>query len=230
MNRLYKSHVPTTSAQKALLGLSSAVLAFVDPTRANHVARLGESTSIVGLQRMRQTMLESDEGRRILSERPCFKSWADPQRLVASHPEGSLGHSYGLFMLREKLDPLSRSDVRYVDDEVLAYVMKRYREMHDIWHVLLGFETVTVESEIGLKWAEFAATGLPMTAVAALVGPLRISPRQWPVLVRQVAPWVAQNARPLSKLIAVYFEERMEENVVELRRKLGLSEPPWKRT
>jgi ubiquinone biosynthesis protein COQ4 len=225
MKRLFPSHVPTTRPQKTLLGLSSAVLGFIDPTRTSHVARLGETTSCGALARMRDVMLESEEGRQILAERPCFKTWADPQRLVLSCPDGSLGNAFGRFMLREQLDPLSRADVRFVDDEELAYVMKRYREVHDVWHVLLGFDNVTVESEIGLKWAEWAATGLPMPGFAALVGPLRVAPRHWPRIAGQIVPWVGRNAKPLSKLIGVYYEKHMHKDLVLFRASLGLSPP-----
>jgi ubiquinone biosynthesis protein COQ4 len=226
MKRLYPTHVPSTFPQKAVLAASSAVLGFIDPSRTQHVARLGETLSCGALGRMREVMRKSEDGRRVLAERPCFKSWADPESLVATCGVDTLGRRYGEFMLREKLDPLSRSDVRFVDDEELAYVMKRYREIHDIWHVLLGFESVTVESEIGLKWAEFAATGLPMNGVAALIGPLRVAPRHWVVLARKVAPWVIQNAKPLSQLIAVYYEKHVQKDLFEFRRELGLADPP----
>jgi len=38
-----------------------------------------------------------------------------------------------------------------VDDERLAYVMRRYREIHDFSHTLLGLN-ITVEEELALKW------------------------------------------------------------------------------
>jgi len=41
--------------------------------------------------------------------------------------------------------------VQFVDNEELAYVMQRYREVHDFWHVLTGVPT-TVLGEIALKW------------------------------------------------------------------------------
>ncbi len=34
----------------------------------------------------------------------------------------------------------SRAHVRFVDDPELAYVMQRYRQVHDFWHVLSGLE------------------------------------------------------------------------------------------
>lgn len=57
-----------------------------------------------------------------------------------------------------------RTLVRYIDDPELAYVMQRYREVHDVWHVLFELPT-TVLGEIGQKWLEMLQTGLPMTAL-----------------------------------------------------------------
>jgi len=37
--------------------------------------------------------------------------------------------------------PDSRSQVQFVDDVELAYVVQRYREVHDLFHTLLGMPT-----------------------------------------------------------------------------------------
>jgi hypothetical protein len=49
--------------------------------------------------------------------------------------------------------------VRFIDSEELAYVMQRYREVHDFWHVLTGLDT-TVLDELGLKALEYLQTGM----------------------------------------------------------------------
>lgn len=41
----------------------------------------------------------------------------------------------------QSVTPDSRTQVRFVDDEELAYVMLRYREVHDLMHTLLGMPT-----------------------------------------------------------------------------------------
>ena len=44
-------------------------------------------------------------------------------------------------MNRQNVTPDSRRDVMFVDDVDLAYVMQRYREVHDLMHTLLGMPT-----------------------------------------------------------------------------------------
>ena len=41
----------------------------------------------------------------------------------------------------QQAHPDERLPVQYVDDAELAYVMRRYREIHDITHVILGMNT-----------------------------------------------------------------------------------------
>ena len=44
--------------------------------------------------------------------------------------------------------------LRFVDDEELAYVLTRMREVHDFWHVLFDLNT-DVNSELAVKALEF---------------------------------------------------------------------------
>lgn len=67
-----------------------------------------------------------------------------------------------------------RAYVKFVDDAELAYVMQRYRELHDFWHVLFGLPP-TVFGEIILKYVELAQTKLPVCALSGFVGPLRLT-------------------------------------------------------
>ncbi len=57
---------------------------------------------------------------------------------------------------------------RFVDDEELAYVITRCREVHDFWHVLFDCHT-NVFGELALKGLEFVqasgvqAGGMPLS-------------------------------------------------------------------
>ena len=41
----------------------------------------------------------------------------------------------------QRVSPDTRAPTRFVDDEELAYVNQRYREVHDMLHTLLGMPT-----------------------------------------------------------------------------------------
>lgn len=80
-----------------------------------------------------------------------------------------------LLVLRQGVSPDSRKRVHFVDDEELAYVMQRYREVHDLVHTLLGMKT-NLLGEITVKWIEALQFGLPMCVAAGVFGPWRLKP------------------------------------------------------
>ena len=61
-----------------------------------------------------------------------------------------------------------------MQDIELAYVMQRYREVHDTLHVLLGYD-VSVPEELAVKWYEMGHLGLPFAALASFLGPVRLA-------------------------------------------------------
>lgn len=69
-------------------------------------------------------------------------------------PDGSFGRAYASFMDGRGFQADERPPVRFVDDYELAYVATRYRELHDLWHVLFGCPT-TLSGEIALKAVEY---------------------------------------------------------------------------
>ena len=62
-----------------------------------------------------------------------------------SDPSSFLGHREpGIFFFPsvwQRVSPDTRVSARFVDDEELAYVIQRYREVHDLMHTLLGMPT-----------------------------------------------------------------------------------------
>lgn len=80
------------------------------------------------------------------------------------------------FYMLQQVTPDSRLAVQFVDEPHLAYVMQRYREIHDLYHTILGMPTNMI-GEVSVKWVEALQTGLPMCISAAVFGPLRFKKR-----------------------------------------------------
>ncbi|KNC46741.1 ubiquinone biosynthesis protein COQ4 [Thecamonas trahens ATCC 50062] len=167
--------------QRVVLAAGAAVGAFLDPTRADLVSALGETTGLEALRTMRAQMARDETGARILAERPMIDSATAAEAaaalaadeaagVVANTPESSFAAAYGTFLATHGFSPDERPAVRFVDDDELAYVMLRYRQVHDFWHVLYGVKP-DVEGEVMLKWIEAGETGLPMNVLSALAGP-----------------------------------------------------------
>ncbi|XP_068270021.1 ubiquinone biosynthesis protein COQ4 homolog, mitochondrial isoform X3 [Nyctibius grandis] len=144
--QLYPGHIPTSPLQKALLAAGSAAMALYDPYRHDMVAVLGETTGFFALPKLRDKMKHHPEGYRILQERPRIRLSTLDMAGLRGLPDGSLGREYVRFLEDNKVSPDTRMPPKFVDDEELAYVIQRYREVHDLMHTLLGMPTNMLES------------------------------------------------------------------------------------
>lgn len=224
MRSLYRGHLPTSPAQKVFVAGVAAVRALANPRRADMVATLSEVTGRVALEGMRNRMRMSDTGRQILEERPLISS-----DLKFDGPEHTFGGAYVKFMEKHGLSATERTPVALVDDDELAYVLLRYRQVHDFWHVLCGLPP-TVLGELALKWFELVQTGLPMTALSAVFGPLRLNDAQRRKLATVYVPWALREGAASEHLLSVRYETKFDTDLVEFRKELNLSPaPPMKR-
>ena len=205
------------------------------------IAALGETTAGPCLPRLRDIMLASTEGRSILKDRPRVNSSTIDMNKIAQHPEGSFGRAYVTWLERCGVTPdtrepvchpytyrqsfIERHKVHYIRDPELAYVMQRYRECHDFYHCICNLP-VNVESELALKFFEFANLGLPMTAIAAVFGPLRLNEQKRGRLFAEYVPWALKCGGTARSLITVYWESRWEQNVEEMKQEFGIWDPP----
>ena len=101
----------------------------------------------------------------------------------------------------------------------------RLREVHDFWHVLFALPT-TVSGELALKLIECCHTALPMTAAAALAGPLRLSAARRRALLSAAYPWALAAALQAKPLAPVFYEKHLAEDVAAVRRRLGITPAP----
>ena len=166
-------------------------------------------------------MLESEEGREILRDRPRVSSDLLPQ--LSSLPPQTLGHQYSTFMARHSLSPDSRAEVMFVDCPELRYVMTRYRETHDLTHCLLDQQPRMV-GEVLVKWVEALQFRLPMCVGGAVFGPLRFSEKQREEY-RVLLPWAVRQGTQASFLLNTYYEKRWEQDIADLRRELNITLP-----
>ncbi|KAM4696445.1 ubiquinone biosynthesis protein COQ4 homolog, mitochondrial [Rhinophrynus dorsalis] len=199
-------------------------MSLYDPYRHDMVAVLGETTGAVALQNLRDQMCRDPEGSQILQERPRIRiSTLDIQRL-REMADGTFGREYVRFLDVNHVTPDTRMPVKFVDDEELAYVAQRYREVHDLMHTLLGMPT-NMLGEVVVKWFEAVQTGLPMCILGATFGPLRLSSRRMRILL-ELLPWAIQSGRNARCVLNFYYEKRWEQTVESLRAEIGILPPP----
>jgi ubiquinone biosynthesis protein COQ4 len=126
------------------IATSSALIALNNPLRQDMVAAIAETTSLTSLTRLRDSMLVHKTGRKILRTRPLINVETIDFEKLSTLKQSTFGYAYYRFVKDNNVSPMDRVDVKYIDDEELAYVMLRYRQTHDFFHVLTGIP-ITVE-------------------------------------------------------------------------------------
>ena len=222
---LYEGHLPTNLLQKAILAAGSAAVALGDPWRADMVAVNAEVTGKRALTSMHRRMLGNTEGRQILKDRPRINTKTVDFEALKALPSNTLGHSYAAYCAEQKITPDSRDPVNFVDDPDLAYVMTRYREVHDLMHTVLDLPTNMV-GEVGVKWVEALQTGLPMCAGGAIFGPGRFKTERQMREFRRLRPWVIRVGSEADFLMNVYFEKHWEQDLLEFRQERNIEARP----
>lgn len=189
------------------------------------IAALGEATATpYFIYRLRDAMLSSPSGRRILRDRPRITSETLSLSYLRTLPANTVGHTYAAWLDRESVSPDTRDRVQYIDDEECAYVMQRYRECHDFYHAVTGLP-IMVEGELALKAFEFLNTLIPMTGLS-LFAVVRLKPAERERFFSLHLPWAVRSGYSSKELINVYWEEQLERDVDDLRAELGIERPP----
>lgn len=190
------NRIQLTEMQKIVLAAGSSIAALVNPRRHDMIACLGETTGEGALIQILEEMKKSDEGLRILEEKPRINTITVNLDELKNLPEDTFGYQYYKFLddnvsfafrtlkynlniyffNSQQVTPDSRMEVRFMENPELAYVMTRYRETHDLVHTILGMPT-NMLGEVAVKWVEALNTRLPMCYGGAVFGALRLRPK-----------------------------------------------------
>ncbi|KAM8709095.1 hypothetical protein ACLKA7_015981 [Drosophila subpalustris] len=216
-----KQRIQISPFQKLLLGAGSSIAALLDPRRHDMIACLGETTGENALWNILDTMQSSEEGRRILAEKPRINTQTIDFNRLETLPPDTFGATYAKFLKDNKVTPDSRMEVRFLEDPKLAYLMTRYRECHDLVHAALNMPT-NMLGEVAVKWVEALNTGLPMCYGGAVFGAVRLRPKQRREYLKRYLPWAIDNGKQMKPLMPVYWEQRWEQNVNDLRAELSI--------
>ena len=196
-----------SSQEKIQLAITSSRLALLNPYRGTGVAIFGEVTSESALRTIRKKMLETEVGREILKKRSnLFENI-----IVNNHSfkDGTVGK------LLQDCIPEERAPIRLIKDPELAFIMRRYRDAHDIVHALTQLP-VSVAGEVALKWFESAATALPMTTLAATFGMLRCEENSEKLLADWI-PWAATAGKRGAFYLTIQYENYLNYDVNDFR-------------
>jgi ubiquinone biosynthesis protein COQ4 len=154
----------------------------------------------------------------LLRDRPELRSdQVDYDRLRAL-PADTLGGAYVRHLDDNGLTAdYQAAPTRYVDDEVIAYLMRRFRQTHDVWHALTGLGTAGHEEVIihAFSWGQMR---LPVSALVVVFGALKhlVLERRWRAL-RYALREAYESGRDAAPLLAVYWEKMWDQPLASVR-------------
>ncbi|QRN93546.1 hypothetical protein JRI60_30730 [Archangium violaceum] len=167
-----------------------------------------------------QQFQRSEEGRRMLSKRPSLEARELDLAAFERLPEGTLGHEFARYYRDNKISPF-QTTLELKND--VDFLSKRYRETHDLLHVLTGYGTDVV-GEMELQAYVLGNLGLRTTMFVLLNGTLgQLKAPQTGVerseYVRRL--WAAfRRGLASPRFLDFWFEEHWETPVATLRARL----------
>ena len=191
-----------------------------DSTRTEEIHLAEELTGQRRFIELRRTLFGSEEARKLLRDLPELCSDQVDYDALRHLPGESLGFQYVNHLDRYGLSAdYQAAATTHVDDAEIAYLMRRFRQTHDLWHTLLelgiaGHEEVIIHA---FSWGQLR---LPVSALVVLFGTVKhiVFEGRW------VALWyglwsASRQGHDADPLLPVYWERYWEEPIAAIRQR-----------
>lgn len=139
-----------------------------DPTHPAAGQAVNASLDYAIYAKLARGLRQTGEGRSLLEERPSLQGTELDLAALEQLPAGTLGHEFAAYFRTNGISPfVSPYEIR----SDLDFISKRYRETHDIYHVLTGYRT-DVEGEMELQAFAMGNLGIRSALLIVVVGAL----------------------------------------------------------
>lgn len=206
-------------------GMQCLLILKDDPANPEAGALVNEALDLPAYVERIPELQADPDGRRILAERPSLQAEDLDLEALAALPEGTLGHELAAYYARMGIAPFN---TRQATEKTEQYISKRYRETHDLYHVVTGYGVDVVgEMElqafcmgnIGIRSPRlmlpfgFLGARLSDEFIGAAIGESKVGIGEYYARVYR-AYKRGQRAR---LMLSVPFEDHWERPVTELR-------------
>ena len=186
--------------------------------------RLGDEAALQGFDAL---ALGDPQAEEMLKDRYLSPS-PDIEKL-SGLPDGSLGREFARYLTDNDLDANLLRESAFIGahrarGEDPGYLAERGFQLHDVFHVLTGFDTTPL-GEVRVVSFTVAQTPAPYPAMIIATRPLQMvlyKPELLPVVMDAITEGWALGRRARS-LMAVHWEEYWESPLAELREEYGLA-------
>ncbi|HSD89846.1 MAG TPA: Coq4 family protein, partial [Kofleriaceae bacterium] len=155
-----------------------------DSTKTHEIHRVEEITGRPRFRQIRAEMEATPEGRRLLAEQPELSSERVDYDALRKLPATTFGGAYVRHLDGNGITAdYQAAATRHVDDPVMAYLMRRFRQTHDVWHALLGLG-ITGHEEVIIHSFSFGQLRLPVSALIMVFGTMKhiVLEKRWGAL------------------------------------------------
>jgi ubiquinone biosynthesis protein COQ4 len=208
-----------TATLKDVYRVGQAVVRVLgDSTKTHEIHRVEEITGRPRYRRLLRAMASTPEGRRLLADRPELASSHVDFEHLRRLPATTLGGAYVRHLDGNGITAdYQAAATRHVEDPDMAYLMRRFRQTHDVWHALLGIG-ITGHEEVLIHWFSFGQLRLPVSALIMVFGSMKhlLLERRWEA-VRHSMLEAYRAGRDADPLLPVYWEDLWERPLDEIR-------------
>ncbi len=201
----------------------STAIVLRDSERTEEIHTVEELTGARRFAACRRDCFGSDEARDLLRDRPELCSAQLDYDALRGLPTEALGFQYVEHLDRNGLTADSQAaPTRHVDDEEIAYLMRRFRQTHDVWHALTGLG-VSGHEEVILHAFSWGQMRLPVSALVVVFGTLKhIALEGRFGALRHALLEAYRHGRAAAPLLPVYWERHWSEPMDAFRGRFAL--------
>ncbi|MGE3765251.1 MAG: Coq4 family protein [Kofleriaceae bacterium] len=209
---------------ESLLVGRAVLRVLADSDQTSEIHRVEEITGRPRYRRILEETRASSEGARLLAEKPELSSEYVDYDALRKLPADTLGGAYVRHLDNNHITAdYQAAKTRHVDDPDMAYLMRRFRQTHDVWHALLGIG-ITGHEEVIIHWFSYGQLRLPVSALIMVFGTMKhlVLERRWGALRHSMLE-AYRAGRDAAPLLAVYWEDYWEEPLDTVRAAYGVA-------
>ena len=189
-----------------------------DSTKTHEIHRVEEITGRPRFRKLLAEMASTPEGRRLMAERPELSSELVDYDHLRALPATTFGGAYVRHLDGNGITAdYQAAATRHVDDPDIAYLMRRFRQTHDVWHALLGLG-ITGHEEVVIHSFSYGQLQLPVSAMIMVLGSMKhiVLEGRWGALRHSMFD-AYRAGREASPLMPVTWEDLWEQPLETVR-------------
>lgn len=225
-----RASTPAADRIHPLLALRAIRALLRDPDDTARVFEVIDALSGRSGARLFERFRRSAGGARLLRERPNLLALLAAREQLLALPVGSVGRSYAEFMGREQISAdglVSASETGTTPDASLPEERRwfgaRLRDMHDLWHVVTGYQRDLVGEAalLAFTYAQTRNRGIGFIVAVAYWKAGRAQPT-----ARRLLRDAYRRGRRAAWLPGQDWEALLAQPLDQVREQLGLGAPP----